>query len=360
MWVFYPELSLYCYIIFKMEEKETIDQLIIRYLDGSVTKEELHRLESWALESGENLRTFREQKNLWDASLRLKLSEEEALKRMLGRINHGSKHSFWFYWQKTAAILFLPLLLGSIGYFIAEKSSSVESEVRFHEVVAAYGSVTSIELPDGSKVWLNTGSMLKYPDKFNSSNRQVYLTGEAYFEVHSDTVSPFFVQTPYFTVKATGTRFNIRSLAREDHPSVTLLEGKVQVQNFNEGDRKSASSSLKPNQLLVMDTLSGALQISDEDPYKHVAWKEGKLVFRNDPLDVVVSRINQQYNADIEIEGESLKEFRYRATFSNESLDEILRLLKLSSPIEYREIKPVIQADGSFPKRKIILSQAGL
>ncbi|MFN8209087.1 MAG: DUF4974 domain-containing protein, partial [Bacteroidales bacterium] len=179
-------------------------------------------------------------------------------------------------------------------------------------------------------------------------------------EVHSDTVSPFIVETPYFTVKATGTRFNVRSRARQDHPSVTLLEGKVQVQKINDGKRKNPSSILRPNQLLVMDTLSGSLHISEEDTYRHVAWKDGKLVFRNDPLREVVSRINQQYNADIVIEGESLKELRYRATFSNESLDEILRLLKLSSPIEYREIKPAMQPDGTFTKRKIIIFQAGL
>jgi transmembrane sensor len=343
-----------------MEEKEIIDQLIIRYLDGSITEDEILRLENWAGESGQNLSQFHLQKNLWDASLHLPLSEKTALNRLLSRINPGKTRSFWFYWQKVAAILFLPLLIGSIWYFIGEKNNPGEPTEHFHELVAAFGSVTSIDLPDGSKVWLNAGSRLKYPDEFRSSSRKVYLSGEAYFEVHSDTVSPFLVQTPYFTVKATGTRFNVRSLPQQDHPSVTLLEGKVQVQKLNQGARKNPSSSLKPNQLLVMDTLSGALQISDEDPYKHVAWKEGKLVFRNDPLNEVICRINQQYNVAIEIEGESLKEFRYRATFSNESLDEILRLLKLSSPIEYREIKLVMQPDGSFPKRKIIISQAGL
>lgn len=106
---------------------------------------------------------------------------------------------------------------------------------------------------------------------------------------------------------------------------------------------------------MTYDTLSEQVKIETGDTYKHFAWKDGKLVFRNDNISEVARRISLQYNIDIEIKGEEIKKYRYRATFENEPLGELLRLLKLSSPIEYSEIKPKALPDGTFSKRKIII-----
>ncbi|NJO68090.1 MAG: DUF4974 domain-containing protein [Bacteroidetes bacterium] len=91
------------------------------------------------------------------------------------------------------------------------------------------------------------------------------------------------------------------------------------------------------------------------DIYKYIAWKDGRLVFRNEPLADVVKKISQIYNVDIELQGKELQNYRYRATFEEESLFEILKLLKLSSPIQYREVKREIMPNGTFTKRKIII-----
>jgi ferric-dicitrate binding protein FerR (iron transport regulator) len=95
--------------------------------------------------------------------------------------------------------------------------------------------------------------------------------------------------------------------------------------------------------------------VTHEDTYKDIAWKDGKLIFRNEPLEDVLRKIGYYYNVDMEIRGNSLKEYRYRATFEEESIDEILKLLKISSPVDYRVVKREALPDGSFPKKKIII-----
>jgi ferric-dicitrate binding protein FerR (iron transport regulator) len=229
------------------------------------------------------------------------------------------------------------------------------SNITYNKVVAAFGSFSMLELPDGSKVWLNSGSSLQYPDKFNEDNRIVYLTGEAYFEVHSDETVPFLVNTSYFTVKATGTRFSVRAEKNFRIPSVTLIEGKVSVRKLNSVENNGLITLLQPNQHMTYDTLTSQVAIQTEDTYKHVAWKDGKLVFRNDNISEVARRISLQYNVDIEIKGDEIKKYRYRATFENEPLGELLRLLKISSPIDYSEVKPKALPDGTFSRRKIII-----
>jgi transmembrane sensor len=244
----------------------------------------------------------------------------------------------------------------SLFWITAGKNlKNANSDTSYNKVVAAFGTYSLIELPDGSKVWLNSGASLRYPDKFKNDNRIVYLVGEAYFEVHSDESKPFLVSTPYFTVKATGTRFNVRAEKNFRNPSVTLVEGKVAVRKTNSVKGNDLIAYLQPGQNMIYDTLNGYTNIQTEDTYKHVAWKDGKLVFRNDNISEVARRISLQYNVDIEIKGSEIKQYRYRATFENEPLGELLRLLKISSPIDYTEVKPKALPDGTFSRRKIII-----
>jgi transmembrane sensor len=114
-------------------------------------------------------------------------------------------------------------------------------------------------------------------------------------------------------------------------------------------------SDMRPNQHLEYDTLSGDISLSDEDIYRYIAWKDGKLVFRNEKLSDVLQKIGYFYNVDVELRGEELKEYRYRATFEEETFGEIMKLLKLSSPIDYYEVKREPLSDGSFPKKKIVI-----
>jgi ferric-dicitrate binding protein FerR (iron transport regulator) len=112
---------------------------------------------------------------------------------------------------------------------------------------------------------------------------------------------------------------------------------------------------MKPDQHLEYDASNHSTKLTEGDMYKYYAWKDNKMVFRNDLMTDVVKRISQLYGVEIELQGKELKTYRYRATFEDESLSEILRLLKLTAPINYREVKRELQADGSFSRPKIVI-----
>ncbi len=341
-----------------MENKDSgsVDNLIVNYLGGKASEEEILMLESWVGESAANKKYFNQFKNIWDASVELPISTDKALSKVLPRINKGKGHiNFWQMLQRVAAVLFIPLLISMLWMYNGKYFKNLNSIVTYNKVVAAFGTYSLLELPDGSKVWLNSGSTMRYPEKFGNDNRIVELVGEGYFEVHADEEVPFLVNTPYFTVKATGTKFNIRAEKNFRSPSVTLVEGKVLVQKRNSAETGDLISYLQPNQHMIYDTLNGQFSIQTEDIYKHFAWKDGKLVFRNDNISEVARRISLQYNVDIEIKGTEIKKYRYRATFESEPLGELLRLLKISSPIDYTEVKPKALPDGTFSRRKIII-----
>jgi ferric-dicitrate binding protein FerR (iron transport regulator) len=334
----------------------SLDNLIVNYLGGNASEDEILSLESWIRESDENQKYFRQFKNIWESSVELPVSTDKALTKILNQINSGKRRlTYWQILQRIAAILFIPLLISMLWLTVGKNFRNSNSTTTYNKVVAAFGTYSLLELPDGSKVWLNSGASLRYPDKFRNKDRTVYLIGEAYFEVHSDKTMPFFVNTPYFTVKATGTKFNVRAEKNFRTPSVTLVEGKVSIQKPNSDKQKDLITVLQPNQHFTYDTLSGHVITQTEDTYKHFAWKDGKLVFRNDNISEVARRISLQYNVDIEIKGNEIKKYRYRATFENEPLGELLRLLKISSPIDYSEIKPRALPDGTFSRRKIII-----
>lgn len=333
-----------------------VDELIVSYLEGKASGDDIRRLESWVMESEENKKYFAQINKVWNTSAELTISTDKALAKVLGTINRRRKHrEILIIAQKIAAVLFIPLLISLFWMYSVGEFKSSKSTATLQKVVAAFGTFSELTLPDGSKVWLNAGSTLVYPDKFSNENRLVYLTGEAYFEVQSNENIPFFVSTPFFTVKATGTRFNIRAEKDYQKPSVTLIEGKVAVQKNSPDNKGELITRLQPNHHMTYNTINGSFSVTTEDPYKYFAWKDGKLVFRNDNISEVARRISLQYNVDIEIRGDQIKKYRYRATFDGEPLSELLRLLKISSPVDYTEVKPTALPDGTFTRRKIII-----
>lgn len=335
----------------KLNEHNPVDELIVKYLEGNSSPEEIRQLELWTAESEANSNYFKQFYEVWELSQPLNISTPTALQKVLKRINKQTvARSLWHVLQKVAAVLFIPLLAASV-WLLLNDSYGKKDGMKTRKIVAAFGTYTSFQLPDGSNVWLNSGSSLEFPDHFSTSQRVVQLTGEAYFEVQANEKSPFLVKTPYFIVTATGTRFNVSAYKNWQNPAVALVEGKVNIQCPGSDN----IIRLKPNHSLQMDTLSGEISILNEDTYKHYAWKDGKMVFRNDLLSTVAKRISLQYNVDIEIVDNQVQEYRFRATFENESLGELLTLLKLSSPFDYREISPHKRPDGTFSRKKILI-----
>jgi len=341
-------------------DQENRDILIAKYLSGDLSQDEIVELKIWINASKENLTYFQQVKNIWDNSDhsidKIMIDAEKALRAIKNRVTFRSSSSgFWYYWKRIAAILLIPLILGNILYFMFGGKNYQRNQVPiYNELFAAFGTRSALKLSDGTSVWLNSGSSIKYPDRFVGNKRIVELKGEAYFEVQSDLKRPFIVETSSMRVKATGTKFNVLGYTSADKEEVTLVSGKVEV-NLTDNNNNIRSTNLVPDQHYSFDKVNGTTSVTNEDTYKYISWKDGKLIFRNEPLSEVIKKISKVFNVDIELRGTSLQDYSYRATFQDESLAEILKLLKISSPIDYTEVKRNPLPDGSFPRKKVII-----
>jgi len=344
-----------------MENQNTIPEsyidLMVKYFGGTATEEEKQELAS-LIRSSEALRDeFQRYRNLWDASRHTSVSADQALLNTLDRISSREKPVLKLIslWQKVAAILVIPLLISAIWFFSAYYQSLKSDRTLSHTVYSSFGSITEINLPDGSKVWLNTGSRLKYPERFDNKSRTVELSGEAFFEVKSDAGYPFHVIAGDFMVKATGTRFNVMAYENSPQYSFALAEGKIDVSVMNSPGKMQRIARLDPSQILKYDISRNKFQKISEDPYKYFSWKDGKMVFRNDPLGEMVYRIGLQYNVDVEVKDDQIRNQRFYATFQNQSVTEVFDLLKLSSPIDYVIHPQKVLPDGSYTRKKIVI-----
>lgn len=248
---------------------------------------------------------------------------------------------------RIAAIAILPLLVFIGVQTYREVNLKKEAWV---EINAPAWTRAQFSLPDGTTGWLNGNSSIKYKGNFNA-DRKVTLKGEAFFDVSKDKRRPFKVNTNEVLVTVLGTRFNIASYDNEKTVEVVLEEGKLEFNN----KEMNKSYIMKPNDLVIYNKTIKDFSTEVVQPHKYLSWTEGKLVFRNDPLDVVARRLERWYNIDVEINGNLAEDLRLRATFIDEGLEEVLDLLKRSLPIDYKIENGNIQTDGIYRKTKVII-----
>ena len=368
-------------------DQNTIIGQIVAFLDGRANNDEVLSLQAWVAQSTQHQAYFAQIRNIYEMSGRQLdpsvINADKALQKVLRRISLPRKPFRLGVWlQRAAAVLFIPLLASSLYFHAQSRKSSIDAQlaVNYYEMRVATGSRSFFTLPDSTRVWLNSGSKIRYPDRFTGSERAIFIEGEAYLEVTSSKEHPFVVNTPTIQLRATGTKFHVADFADNPVKEVSLLSGKValgkmeannhathlldmnpgqhvkyvvtdQTNQVTEDERKDLNSDKKAVQPLADQTTS----ITEGDLYKYYAWKDNKMVFRNDLMTDVVKRMSQLFGIVIELQGEELKTYRYRATFEDESLDEILKLLKLTAPINYREEKRKQQADGTFTQPKIVI-----
>ena len=251
---------------------------------------------------------------------------------------------------RCAAFLAIPLLLASLilGYLYFAES---EEEIRYAEVISTMGTVVRYELPDHSGVWLNSGSKLRYPTVFKKDNRNVELTGEAYFRVEAEPERPFYVNTPNgLSVYVYGTQFNVTAYEDDNYIETVLEKGKVNVVTPGQ-----ETITLIPGEQLVYDKQTRQVQKNKVDVYGKVAWKDGKLIFRNASLEEIIKRLERHFNVDIEFNNHLGKEYSYRATFRTETLTQILDYLAKSANLKWKILTPEQREDDTFTKTKIIV-----
>jgi len=345
---------------------ENIDRIIANCLAEKASEDEYTTLKNWIKLSKANYKYYHQILNIWDSVIQENQISEEKVQKAYNKIesrisDEKRENQFLTYLQKVAAILIIPLLIGA--YLFGKTNNNPEIQVSnneiYNEAKASYGTRTSLQLADGSKVWLNSGSSLRYPVVFSKIERRVILSGEAYFEVQSDKLWPFVVQTPKLDIKATGTKFNVNAFSSCTFTEVALKDGQVEIIRTEKNKKSIMVSQMLPNQYLSYDLSSDKANLKKEDVYRYIAWKDGKLVFRGESLTDVAKRLSLLYNVDIELKGPKINEQMYWGTFQEESITNIMKFLKISSPINYKEITEKPANDGTFPKKKFIIYQVG-
>lgn len=230
---------------------------------------------------------------------------------------------------RAAAILFVPMLLVSIWTTISRNEYGNDNFITLETLP---GSKLKTTLPDGTEVWQNAGSTLRYPVRFHSRKREVSLTGEAYFHVTSDKKHPFLVKTNEGTVTVTGTKFNVSSYPDDTSCSVVLEKGQVSFQAEN----SPVITHLQPSEQILLDKRSGKLERTTIDIEKYISWTTGKLIFRNDPLTEVVGRLSRWFNADIKIvdPGHELGDYTFTLTVQQETIEQVLQYITQASGLK--------------------------
>jgi ferric-dicitrate binding protein FerR (iron transport regulator) len=346
-------------------EREQLDQIIINKVTGQLSKEEQLVFDEWIAQSGENKKEFEAYSTLWTKSEALVLSEsinlESSLIQTKKKLFKRTSTKRWIvYLRQAAAVFILSLALAWVyHYLISPKELAQIPEQRiYQEIKAASGTQTRVNLADGTCVWLNSGSTLRFPTSFgDSEKREVELNGEGYFDVTKNESKPFIIHTSKLSVKVYGTSLNVFAYDDYEDMTVALVDGKVSLVRKCE-DKEKEIITLNPDEVIEYNTGTKKLYHStDNHMEKYTAWKDGYIVFYGDEIDYVVKRLEKWYNVEITIADKAIQNYHFTATFIDESLEQVLKLLSWSSPIQYKITPAQKQEDNSFSKRKIILSK---
>lgn len=335
------------------EDKKKVE----RYINGTADDSEKDFVES-LFYSGENNEVFKELiGHNWN-EFKVTNSKSPDLSYILDKIHHTINiaanesrptliSKMARFYARIAAILLIPLLAWW-GFLMIDRSSQddkvITSEAAVStEIYAPYGSRVSFNLPDGTTGMLNSGSSLSYTLPF-SDNRNITLRGEGWFEVAHDEQHPFTINSGSSSVVVLGTSFNMSAYPNENYVEVVLAEGKVR---FND-DQIGREIIMDPSERLVYK--DGNVEESVVDATKYNSWTEGKLVFRGDPMEEVARRIERWYNVKVILADEQLKDYSFRATFEDDSLDDVFRFLSMTTPITYKITPRYLMPDSTWSK----------
>lgn len=327
---------------------ENIDIKIGKYLSGNISEEELEALFAWVKLNTDNERYFNEYKSVWVALNMNELIDvdiEEAYSFLQSKIKPeelsiktGGVKKVILIWQRIAAILILPIFIAGLLIYLnredispeivkTEKTDSVRKTLFTPKGVRA-----KLKLSDGTEVNLNSNSTLRYSDGLENGIRNVELDGEAYFDVAHDKEHPFVVTARGLKVKVLGTSFNMNTYDR-NKIETTLVAGRVELA----GDKANSSSVLlKPGYRAVYSDKSGAMPVKKVNTSYITAWKDGSIMLCDTPMSDVIVSLERWYGVKITVRDKAIYQYSFTASLKDKSLSEVLKLLRISSPIGYK------------------------
>jgi len=352
-----------------------ISEILTKYLSNEATEQEIQTLFEWINASEENKKQFIAAKKIWAMTSLSDVTLEET-----PVIQLKAKNKVYRY-LKFAAVFLVLFGLGKLAFNYSKKANSAkeivleladgrsefisknnqskvvndkgdliarkfpnqliyfgkvqDQEVVYNTLKVPYGKRFKLQLSDGTVVSLNSGTTLKYPEQFGlNGKRNVYLSGEAFFEVAKDKTHPFIVHANKVEVEVLGTKFNVSAYPENPTVNTTLIEGSIQM---TEAENKSNAVLIVPNQMATWQNNSKKITTKFVDTSIYSAWTKGDIAFKDTPFSTIAKIIERTYDVKIINENSDLarQSFTGSIKISESSVENILELLKRDTPFNY-------------------------
>lgn len=236
----------------------------------------------------------------------------------------------------AAVVLGIGISLSTLYLTNQENLSTVGN----YKLVTSKGEKSYLQLPDGTKVWLNSCTTLEYAENYGHSNRSIYLDGEAYFEVSKNSEKPFVVKLKKQEITVLGTIFNVQAYGHESYSEVTLLTGRILLEAFNERGESMSRMYLKPDQKALSDNSTGSVSLQEVNASLSNAWINGEYKFKDEPLASIVKRLENYYNVNIHLDDKRLEKIRYTGTFSlDQDILDVFRIIDYEKQFTFKRVK---------------------
>lgn len=325
-------------------------ELLHRLMAGSTTEEENRQLMEWFRQCVSKEEFFMLFDTAWQASPdEMPINIQERMYRRLNReLDEEKKQArvvslrprfSWKVWQRVAVACII-IVLSLINYNMNDKRKQLSTQN--FTVSAEKGQRAFVTLPDSTKVWLNSDTKISYPADYGMEERNVALEGEAYFEVTKNPEKRFIVEAKGMQVEALGTSFNINAYRDDDKIITSLFSGSVRV------SYDAHVAILKPHESVKVDLLTHSFsQYKDENIQDIALWRQNEITFDGESLEEITRIMNRLYNTTIYIEDESLKKECYIGTIRNNSLENFIDIINLTTPVIYEN-----KGDTVFLKKR--------
>jgi ferric-dicitrate binding protein FerR (iron transport regulator) len=326
-----------------MIEFDKIESVVLHYLQGTITEDEMRTLSQW-LGDADNKQLFFRMKDVYDMrkgglypdDKEMRNSWQRLASKMVGKrkTNDNRRWVVGFYKYAAVAVIFICLTLAVQMLFHEDKPSAMV----YIELATESGQgMSRLTLPDGTKVTLNTATKIKFPDRFEGAVREVFLDGEAFFDVRHHAETPFVVHTDKQKITVLGTTFNVMDYSADDYAITTLTNGSVKLQPVLGSGAFAEEMILKPNQQVYLDKATQQVSLSDVKIDPNRTWVNKIYHFRDEPLNHIAQHLEKIYGIKINIAGEPLKKERYNGTFPTDmKIEDVLKIINFDKQFSYK------------------------
>lgn len=328
-----------------------IKTIAAKYIAGQADDKEIAMVKQWIAMSKDNEEYYVQLYEVWHDTLSAEtnlIDSERAYQLFIEKTSvKASLHRPVLNWWRIAAAAVI-MLMCSIGYFYYHQ---VEKPQTWHSVKVLEGTTRKLVLADGTTVWINAGSHIKYSRDFGKASRTIYLDGEAYFDIAANKKNiPFLVKTKHFTIRDIGTVFNIKAYSDEPSFEATVVEGKISVEGkLSKHDEENSKVFLEKKQVLKINSQADkvtenettperikVLAIEDSQIQLYNGWKDDFLVFEGASFNELAKIIERRYAVEVIFKDEALKAYKYTGSFRNVAkITNVMNIIKATTAISY-------------------------